>query len=396
MPLTVLFDLDETLLSTNTDRFLPGYFELLSQSLSHLGSPKKVTREIRHAVGEMIANQDPGKTLNEVFAEHFYSALGTTEAASRQSLEAFYRDEFPKLSDVTQPKPAALELINWCRLQGFRIAIATNPLFPETATRQRIRWAGLEPDHFAFFTTYEYFHFAKPDLTYYAEVLGRLGWPEGPIVMVGDDPAYDLIPMDEMGYQTFWVNQEKTSHRWQTGALSDVKPWLKHINHKGGQMLSDQPEVNLALIRSTAAVFDTYLKFPHRKQFWGNGKGNVQAAFKTLAQAVSREREIYHPIWKRFSKDAKVDFAQLEDINLPENYSGQVQDLKTTLLAFIKARKASLQYLEALYPSAQTDSTVDLNHKNADELLKMVKTIAEQDRIMLRQWANLLDIHKNY
>jgi hypothetical protein len=276
------------------------------------------------------------------------------------------------------------------------MAIATNPLFPETATRQRIRWAGLEPDHFAFFTTYEYFHFAKPDLTYYAEVLGRLGWPEGPIVMVGDDPAYDLIPMDEMGYQTFWVNQEKTSHRWQTGALSDVKPWLKHINHKADHRLSDQPEVNLAIIHSTAAVFDTYLKYPPRKQPWENGKGRVKAVLMTLSQAITRERELYHPIWNRLSKDADVVFPQMDAINKPENHSGQVQDLKATLLAFIKARRASLQYLEALYPSAQTDSTVDLNHKNADELLKMVKTIAEQDRIMLRQWANLLDIHKNY
>jgi len=31
---------------------------------------------------------------------------------------------------------------------GFRVALATNPIFPAIATEKRIRWAGLTPEDF--------------------------------------------------------------------------------------------------------------------------------------------------------------------------------------------------------------------------------------------------------
>lgn len=61
MPLTVLFDLDETLLSTHMDRFLPRYFDLLGQTLSHLGQQEIIASQIHTAVEMMVANRDPAK-----------------------------------------------------------------------------------------------------------------------------------------------------------------------------------------------------------------------------------------------------------------------------------------------------------------------------------------------
>lgn len=46
--------------------------------------------------------------------------------------------------------------------RGFGVALATNPIFPSVATESRIRWAGLEPEEFALYTTYENTAYCKP------------------------------------------------------------------------------------------------------------------------------------------------------------------------------------------------------------------------------------------
>lgn len=241
------------------ERFLPAYFQALGEALSHLGSSTKIIQQVHHAVQKMVANQDPGKTLKAVFAEHFYEPLGTTQEACEPTIHAFYKDQYPHLKPITEIKPSAAELINWCRSEGTTMAIATNPLFPSTATCQRAQWAGLDPQDFAFITSYDDFHFTKPNLTYYAEVLGRLGWPQGQIVMVGDDLALDLFPMESMGYDTFWVHQEDHMENRSGGHLSEVIPWLKQVRQNNEPSLSNQLDVNIAILRSTPAVLDTWL-----------------------------------------------------------------------------------------------------------------------------------------
>lgn len=44
--------------------------------------------------------------------------------------------------------PKAAEAIKTAKNAGFRVALATNPLFPIMATESRIKWAGLKPDDF--------------------------------------------------------------------------------------------------------------------------------------------------------------------------------------------------------------------------------------------------------
>ena len=87
------------------------------------------------------------------------------------------------------------------------LAIATNPLFPLTAIEQRLDWAGLSPEEYPFsiVPSYENAHFAKPNPAFLAELLARLGWPEGPVVMVGDDPDNDVRCGLELGLARFLV-----------------------------------------------------------------------------------------------------------------------------------------------------------------------------------------------
>jgi FMN phosphatase YigB (HAD superfamily) len=389
MPTTVLFDLDDTLLSTNMDQFLPGYFKALSTALSHLGSPGKITHHINTAVNQMVSNQDPSKTLKEVFDSHFYAPLETTEAACRQNLQAFYQNEYPHLKPITQTKPQAKQLVNWCRLQGMRMAIATNPLFPQSATRQRIEWSGLKPDDFEFFTSYDNFHFTKPHLAYYAEVLGRLGWPDGPVVMIGDNLPYDLLPMDTMGFPTFWVNENHHGVRWESGTLSEVKPWLIQVVQDEITHLADDPEVHIAILRATPAVIDTWLRQIRADQITENRPPQEDHVTQILSHLADLESHVFQPLWTSFSKNPKRTLPSLGELEPSAQEFDHLLNPKKEFNRFLKDRLASLVIIDKLYHKRifnQKDRRIQSNNLTARDVLRY---ISDHDRKTLQKLINL-------
>lgn len=389
MPATILFDLDDTLLSTNMDQFLPGYFKALSTALSHLGSPGKITRHIKTAVNHMVVNQDPSKTLKEVFDSHFYAALGTTEAACRKNIQDFYQDVYPHLKPITQPKPQAKQLVNWCRSQEMRMAIATNPLFPQSATRQRIEWAGLTPDDFEFYTTYDDFHFTKPHLAYYAEVLGRLGWPEGPVVMVGDNLPYDLIPMDTMGFPTFWVNAKHHGVRWESGNLSEVKPWLNQVMHDELSHLADDPEVHIAILRATPAVIDTWLNQISAVQISGNGSPQNDQFCQIISHLANLESKVCQPLWDTFSINPTKTLPSHRELELPTQIVDQPTNLENDFNRFLEARLASLVKIDKLHHKEVFNPVDRLDQNKSLTIMDVLGFISDQDRKTLQNLNNL-------
>ena len=80
MSLTVLFDLDDTLLSNNIDVFLPAYLKALGKYLGSIYPADVLIKELLAATGEMVSNRDPRLTLEEAFDAAFYSALGTAKS----------------------------------------------------------------------------------------------------------------------------------------------------------------------------------------------------------------------------------------------------------------------------------------------------------------------------
>lgn len=385
MPLTVLFDLDETLLNTNMDQFLPGYFELLSQALSHIGSHDMIIQQITHAVGKMIANQDPGKTLKEVFAQNFYPQLETTEKACQSILESFYRDEYPKLKPITNTNPEASELVKWCQSKGMIMAIATNPLFPQTATRQRIEWAGLDPEDFFLFTSYDDFHFTKPHLAYYAEVLGRLGWPEGPLVMIGDNLSDDLFPMDTFGAETFWINHRQSHATWEGGTLSDVKPWLQQMMSFNGTHFSMHPDVILAILRSTPAVIDTWLRVISNELNRKIRTPQEDQIEKMLTSLTYLEEKVYLPLWGQIKTCLSLKLSNLENLLIHHTDRDDYLHPQDAFNHFLKARLASLKQIGEIIQAKQYEQDGHLRQS----MINFWGWMAENDREILHHAMNL-------
>ena len=386
MPLTVLFDLDETLLATNMRQFLPRYFEFLSQAFSHLGSHDQIVQQTNFAVGKMLANQDPGKTLQEVFAENFYPQLGTTEQACQSLIESFYRHEYPHLKPITQFIPEASQLVAWCQATGMTMAIATNPLFPAIATRQRIDWAGLDPEDFYFYTSYNDFHFTKPHLAYYAEVLGRLGWPEHPIVMIGDNLTDDLSPMDTFGAETFWVHHGQDHAAREGGTLSEVKPWLQQMMQSNWRGLNWHPEVNTAILHSTPAVIDTWLRAAHNTTGAANHQPEVDQIKTMLGRLIVLEEEVYPTQFDRVPTGSQFEVPEPDaSRNLNTNSEIQEQNMQEIFVRFLTARENSLEQIKGLIEEGQANPVKQI----AQPITNLIAWMAEQDRKHLRHCVNL-------
>ena len=233
MTLTLLIDLDDTLLSNNMDTFIPSYLGALGKHLAPYADPRQLAPVMMAATENMFRNNRPDRTLKEAFDPDFYPKLGITESQVQESIDYFYREIFPTLNTVTQPRPEAAPFVEAALQRGWHIAIATNPLFPLTAILHRLTWAGIPAEKFPFamVPSYETFHFAKPNPAYFAELLGRFGWPRGPVVMIGNDPAHDIHAAQSMGFSTFWVSNglpfpDDLAAPSAAGDLADIIPWI--------------------------------------------------------------------------------------------------------------------------------------------------------------------------
>lgn len=386
MTLTVLFDLDDTLLATNMGDFLPAYFTGLGKALAGLGSEEQITQQIHFAVQQMAANRDPARFLKDIFSEHFYPPLGTSEDACRQKISAFYDHAFPKLAALVQVKPEARSIIQWCQSQDFNLAIATNPLFPETATRQRITWAGLDTSDFQFFSTYENFHFTKPNLCYYAEVIGRLGWPEGPIVMVGDDLQLDLLPADQMGLHTFWVDPGRKKIQRPHGALSDVTHYLASQEVQTANLqLPNNPEVLLAVLRATPAVMDSWLN-SHRAHALHHsrkkGEWSVNEIFWHLADY---EEQVYLPQWQQLIENPGKTLPHRDPSQWEYERGYAFRQPDDAFQQFLSRRMASLDLIVELFEQGLLDLSVHHTIFSKATVAELVGFAAKHDRLHLRQ-----------
>jgi len=203
--MTLVFDLDDTLLINPIDQFLPPYFRALTAYLAPYVPTDRLVPELLKATQTMMANRDPSRTNEHVFAAHFYPALGLNEADVRPIIDRFYEDEFPKLQRYTAVVPEARPLLLAARERGYDLVIATNPVFPLRAIQHRLAWAGLGDMPFRFITSYETMHYTKPHPEYYHEITSAIKCTPADCLMVGNDLGNDILPAKAAGLRTFWV-----------------------------------------------------------------------------------------------------------------------------------------------------------------------------------------------
>ena len=198
-----LFDLDGTLLPMDQDAFPRGYFRLLVKKLAPLGyDPAALVDNMWASVAAMVEN-DGSRTNEAAFWDRFTAIYGEKARKDIPVFDAFYREEFQNARDFCGFNPKAQEAVEACKAAGHRVVLATNPIFPAVATESRIRWAGLRPEDFAWYTTYENIGCSKPNPAYYREILSHLDCQGEDCLMVGNDVDEDMIAAQQAGLSVF-------------------------------------------------------------------------------------------------------------------------------------------------------------------------------------------------
>ena len=200
---TVFFDLDGTLLPMDEGKFMRTYFGYLTEWMKPYGfEPERLAAEIWNGTACMVKN-DGSRTNERAFWDYFKSVFGEAVAEHEQHFDAFYHVNFVRAKDACAPDPDAARAVHALKAQGFGVVLATNPLFPAIATRQRTEWAGLSVEDFLYCTTYENFNFAKPNPMYYKELARRLSLDPAECLMVGNNASEDMEAALAVGMQVF-------------------------------------------------------------------------------------------------------------------------------------------------------------------------------------------------
>ncbi|HZJ85996.1 MAG TPA: HAD family hydrolase [Erysipelotrichaceae bacterium] len=231
---TILFDLDGTLLSMDTDEFIKLYFKAVAVKLKDYFTFEEVSKYFWQSTQYMINNTDPNKTNEEAFFEDFYKHSQGRDKEISDLLDDFYGNEFNEIKHVTSENSNIIKSIQVLKEKGYKLVVATNPLFPKKAILSRIMWAGLDPKDFKLITSFEKMHYTKPHVNYYRQILEKISKDPSECLMVGNDIQEDMVSK-EIGIQTYLItdnligdinNDENIDHQ---GDYNDFLNFIENL-----------------------------------------------------------------------------------------------------------------------------------------------------------------------
>lgn len=232
MPITtVLFDLDGTLLPMDQEEFVKTYFTLLGRYMAQFGfEPKELLATIWQGTKMMMKN-DGSRVNSDVFWDVLVEHYGEDKVKNTDLFDNFYHSEFMGVRNVCTFNTKAPETVKKIKDSGFRVALATQPIFPSIATQQRVKWAGLDAEDFELVTSYENIGFTKPVPEYYLEVCRRLSVEPSECLMVGNDVDDDMVTAD-LGMNVFLLtdclinHSQKDISQYPHGSFEDLLSYL--------------------------------------------------------------------------------------------------------------------------------------------------------------------------
>lgn len=201
---TILFDMDGTLVPFVNDDFIKLYFKGLTKKLAPLGyEPKKTIDDIWAGTAMMIKN-DGFRLNSEVFWETF-RARNHEKPDAKPFCDDFYENEFDEAKAALREARDLRPMINRLKNAGFELILSSNPVFPLSAMKTRLKWVNLDESDFLLVTNYDNSTFCKPNPKYFAEILEKTGKKPDECVVVGNSVKEDILPAKLLGLEAFWV-----------------------------------------------------------------------------------------------------------------------------------------------------------------------------------------------
>jgi FMN phosphatase YigB (HAD superfamily) len=392
LTLTLLLDLDDTLLANDMAVFLPAYLQSLGNHLKPFVAPDTLIPALLTATQQMLHNNLPDRTQKQVFDATFYPIIDLTIETLEEPLSNFYSEEFPKLRELTTSEPEAVRFVEQSMERGYDLAIATNPLFPLTANLQRLEWAGLPANKYPFrlIPSNESFHFAKPKLAFFTELLGRLGWPEGQHLMVGDNLDHDIIPAQKIGLPTFHLSNQPTvdDHIYRSthgsGSLADLLPWLDSIPEDDLNDRFDHPEGIMAIIRSTPAIISSFTSSLPTDAWFDEPRADEWSLTEIICHLRDVDGEVNLPRLKKVLEDTNPFLPGIDTDQWADERLYYCQDGKSALDDFTRFRIELINILERL-PRQDLERSARHAIFGPTQLIELVGIIARHDRLHVQQ-----------
>jgi FMN phosphatase YigB (HAD superfamily) len=392
MTLTLLFDLDDTLLGNNINTFLPAYLKALGKHLINHVTPDRMVKNLLSATDLMVRNEYAGLSLEHAFDQGFYPAIGKSKQELRETLEYFYDQVFPSLQSLTHQRPEAIRVVKQAQAQGHIMVVATNPLFPRQAIIHRLDWAGLPPEitPFALITSYEYFHFSKPNPAYFAEILAQLGWPEQPAVVIGNSVEDDLLPAARLGLPGYLVTDSSVVlpadlHPMSAqGPLSGVSAWIEQIDAAGLQIDFNTPAGLLAVLKSTPAAMETISRSLASEHWQTRPAPDQWSLTEIFCHLRDVDLEVNLPRVDKIMTEKNPFVQGINSDTWPDERGYNREDGLTGLQGFIDARTRLVERLSSL-PAEAWQFTARHAIFGPTRLIELISFIATHDQSHIRQ-----------
>lgn len=201
---TILFDLDGTLLAFDQNEFIKLYFAGIEEKFLHHGYPKGVVlNAVFEGVKAMLAND--GSISNEqAFWDRFSVFLPDQLYFFEKEFLDYYQTDFNEIKKIVKENEYDHKAIKVLKEKNYQLVLATNPLFPQVATYNRIKWGDLNKNDFSLITTFENSSFCKPNPKYYLEILEKINKNPNECMMVGNDVEEDLVAA-KLGIDTYLI-----------------------------------------------------------------------------------------------------------------------------------------------------------------------------------------------
>ena len=393
----LLLDLDDTLLQNNIDDFLPHYLGAFSKKASTYLDPDRFVKSLLAGTRAMVDNRQPDRTLKESFDATFFPLTGVDVNSFQALAEQFYAEVFPTLRSLTKPIPKAVQLVNDAQEKGYRLVVATNPLFPRTAILQRLAWADLPADRYSYeiITSYETFHFTKPDPAYYAEIMARMGWPTELAVVVGDDLERDIYAGRQLGLPAYWIGQSDkmpvngADAPSQAGGIDELILWLEKAPPETLQAGYNSPTAWLAILRSTQAGLDGFSRSLEGIDWAARPQQDEWSLTEVLCHLRDVDQEVNIPRLQKVLAESNPFLPGEDTDRWAEVRQYCFQDGPEALHQFIATRSEMVSLLQTL---AAEDWQRPARHAifGPTRLQELVSITAAHDRVHMGQVYELL------
>ena len=222
---TLLFDLDNTLIMFDEQEFIPLYGKnIYTYFTEEIASYEEFMKLFLSSTHAMLEKEPKGLTNLEKFATNFSPKMNLPSDVIIERFLQFYTTQFDQIFSVISPAPFAKPLLQLAS-QHFNVVVATNPLFPRIATEKRLDWGkiGLADIPWLEITVADEYSTAKPNLTYYEEVLEKIQKSPNECVMIGNDRINDMIA-GKLGIKTFYIETNTAPDKIITTDLDRENP----------------------------------------------------------------------------------------------------------------------------------------------------------------------------